>query len=147
MSIVDELIANAGLYLGIDTVQGQDRRGAARMVITPLPGNEGVQLDYEIFNTASPDHVRGHVEHTVIGRTHDGGTVMVCASGHAKSVHVMRETDPGVFEVVGDEPSPYPAKVVISLPKSGTIRHSWWYGSEDTGPVERDVTEAVLQSS
>jgi hypothetical protein len=149
MSIVDELVANAGLYLGIDTVRGDERggerQGAARIAITRLPGNEGVALDYEIFNTISPEHVRGHVEHTMIGRTEDGGAVMVCASGHAKSVHVMRETEHGVFEVVGDEPSPYPAKVVIAFPEPGTIRHSWWYGAPDTGPIERDVTVAKLQ--
>ena len=100
MSIVDDLVANPGLYVGIDTVEGGARTGAARIVITPLPGNEGVELDYEIFNPTSPERVRGHVEHTVIGRTADGGAVMVVASGHAKSVHVMRETDHGVFEVV-----------------------------------------------
>lgn len=146
MSIVDELIANPGLYLGIDTVEGGSRTGAARILVTPLPGKEGVELDYEIFNTIVPEHVRGHVEHTVIGRTHDGGAVMVVASGHAKSVHVMRETDHGVFEVVGDESSPYPAKVVISVPEPGRLRHAWWYGSPEEGPVERDVTEALLQA-
>ena len=145
MSIIDELVAGAGLYLGIDTVDDGHRTGASRIVITRLPGNEGVELDYEVFHPAMPEHVRGHVEHTVIGRTHGGGAVMVCASGHAKSVHVMRETDHGVFEVVGDEPSPYPAKVVIAFPEPGTIRHAWWYGSPETGPEEHDVTVAVLQ--
>ena len=145
MSIVEELVANAGLYLGIDRVHNGERTGAARLLITALPGNEGVALDYEIFNTDSPDRIRGHVEHTVIGRTEDGGAVMVCASGHAKSVHVMRETDAGVFEVVADEPSPYPAKVVISFPEAGRIRHSWWYNAPGQPLVERDVTEAVRQ--
>src|SRR5262245_17882621 len=120
MSIVDDLIANAGLYLGIDHAQGDERRGptegAARLLMTPLPGNTGVEIDYEIFNPATPDLVRGHVEHTVIGRTQDGGAVLVVGAPHGKSVHVMRETDRGVFEVVGDESSPYPAKLVISVP-------------------------------
>ena len=149
MSIVDDLIANAGLYLGIDHVNGDerggDREGAARIQITALPGNSGVALDYEIFNASMPERVRGHVEHTVIGRTADGGAVMVVAAPHAKAVHVMRETDPGVFEVVGDEPSPYPAKVVISVPAPGELRHAWWYGAPGDEPVERDVTEASLQ--
>jgi hypothetical protein len=145
VSIVDELVANAGLYLGIDTVEDGHRTGAARLLITRLPGNEGVEIDYEVLNPAFPDHVRGHVEHTVVGRTHDGGAVMVCGSGHAKSVHVMRETKPGTFEVVGDESSPYPAKVVISFPEVGTIRHAWWYGAPGDEPIERDVTVAKLQ--
>jgi hypothetical protein len=145
MSIVDELIANAGLYLGIDTVEGGHRTGASRLLITRLPGDEGVAIDYEIFNATMPERVRGHVEHTVVGRTHDDGAVMICASGHAKSVHVFRETESGVFEVVGDESSPYPAKVVISFPERGKIRHAWWYGAPGDEPVERDVTEAALQ--
>jgi hypothetical protein len=145
MSIVDDLIANPGLYVGIDAGPDRTSPGAARIVITPLPGNAGVALDYEIFNAANPDRVRGHVEHTVIGRTHDGGAVKVVAAPHAKSVHVMRETSTGVFEVVGDEPSPYPAKVVISLPSAGQLRHVWWYGAPGTEPEEREITDVVLQ--
>jgi hypothetical protein len=38
MSIVDDLIAHPGLSLGIDEAAGTDRRGAARILVTPLPG-------------------------------------------------------------------------------------------------------------
>src|SRR3954453_11195664 len=98
MTIVDDLLANPGLYLGIDTVADSECRGAARMVVTPLPGGSGVTLDYEIFNPAQPDRLRGHVEHTMLARTHDGGTVMVIGHPHASSVAVLHETEPGTFE-------------------------------------------------
>jgi hypothetical protein len=140
MTIVDDLLANTGTYVGIDSVRGFDQRGAARMVVTALPGDSGVEIDYEIFNAAQPDRVRGHVEHTMIGRTHDGATVMLIGHPHASSVALMRETAPGVFEI-GAEGSPFPMRVEVSVPAPGRIRHSWWYGRPGDEAVERDVSE------
>ena len=141
MAIVDDLLAHPGLYLGIDSVVDSDVRGAARLVVTPLPGASGVTLDYEIFNPAQPDRLRGHDEHTIVARTHDGGTIMVIGHPHASSVAVLREssTEPGTFEL-GDEPSPFPMKVVVSMPEPGVLRHSWWYGRPGDVAVERDVS-------
>src|SRR5690349_1928156 len=107
MSVVDDLLANPGLYLGIDSVAGSDLRGAARMVVAALPGGSGVTLDYEILNPAMPDRLRGHVEHTMVARTHGGGSIMVIGHPHADSVAVLHETEPGTFEL-GDEPTPFP---------------------------------------
>jgi hypothetical protein len=140
MSIVDDLLANPGLYVGIDCVVDRDLRGAARIVVTPLPGGSGVTLDYEVLNPAVPDRIRGHSEHTVVARTHDGGTVMVIGHEHAPSVAILRETSPGVFEL-GAEGSPFPMKVEVSMPEPGNLRHSWWYGAPGEEPVERDVSE------
>ncbi len=140
MTIVDELLAQPGLYLGIDQVAGSDLRGAARMVVTPLPGNSGVTLDYEILNPAMPERLRAHVEHTMVGRTHDGGSIMVIGHPHAATVAVLRETEPGTFEL-GAEASPFPMKVVVSVPAPGRLRHAWWYGSPGDEAVERDVAE------
>ena len=139
MAIVDDLLAHPGMYVGIDTVTDSDLRGAARILVTPLPGNAGVTLDYEIFNAATPDRIRGHVEHTLVARTHDGPTVMVIGHEHAQSVAILRETAPGVFEL-GAEASPFPMKVELSMPEPGRIRHSWWYGAPDEGAIERDVS-------
>ena len=139
MAIVDDLLAHPGMYVGIDTVTDSDLRGAARILVTPLPGNAGVTLDYEIFNAATPDRIRGHVEHTLVARTHDGPTVMVIGHEHAQSVAILRETAPGVFEL-GAEASPFPMKVELSMPEPGRIRHSWWYGVPDEGAIERDVS-------
>src|SRR3954447_5916317 len=116
MAITDDLLANPGLYIGTDTVVGSDLRGAARMVVTPLPGGAGVTLDYEVLNSATPEQIRGHVEHTVLARTHDGGTVMVIAHPHAGSVAILRETEPGTFEL-GAEGAPFPMKLVVSMPE------------------------------
>jgi hypothetical protein len=141
MAIVDDLLANTGLYLGIDTVAGFDDRGAARMVVAALPGGAGVTLDYEVFNPAHPERIRGHAEHTMIGRTHAGPAVMVIGHPHASSVAILHETDPGTFEP-DDGPAPFPMKVIVSVPEAGTIRHSWWYGPPGEAAIERDV--AVL---
>ena len=78
MGIVDDLLASPGLYVGRDTVVDSDLVGAARIVVSPLPGRAGVSLDYEILNGLAPGPVLGHVEHTMVGRA-DDGTVMVIA--------------------------------------------------------------------
>jgi len=142
MTIVDELLAHSGLYIGIDRVAGADLRGAARIAVTPLPGGAGVTLDYEIFNPATPDRVRGHIEHTIVARTHEGPAVMVIGHEHAQSVAILREVGPGVFEL-GAEGSPFPMRVELSMPEPGHLRHSWWYGAPGEEAVERDV--AVLK--
>jgi len=140
MTIVDDLLANPGTYVGIDSVAGTETRGAARIVVTALPGGSGVELDYEVLNPTQPDRVRGHIEHTIVARTHDGGTVMVIGHEHAPSVAILRETDPGVFEV-GAEGSPFPMRVELSVPEPGRMRHAWWYGRPGGEAEERDVSE------
>ena len=142
MGIVDDLLANPGLYLGIDTVTGGDRRGAARLVVTPLPGRSGVTLDYEIFNAERTENPRGHAEHTVIARLHGDGVVMVIADTQSSSAAILHETDPGVFEPRGE--TPYPMKVVVSVPEPGRIRHAWWYARPGDEAVERDVSDLRL---
>ena len=143
MGIVDELRSSPGLYIGTDGVVGSDLVGAARIVVTALPGGAGVSLDYEILNGLAPGPVLGHVEHTVLGTADDGTTVMVIAHTHGQNISILRETDPGVFEP-GDGPLPYPMKVVVSVPAPGRLRHAWWYGSPGEDPAERDVAELEL---
>ena len=143
MGIVDDLLANPGFYVGKDTVAGSDLVGAARILVSPLPGRAGVSLDYEILNGLAPGPVLGHVEHTMIGKADDGATVMVFAHTHGDGITILRETDPGVFEP-GDIPVPYPMKVVVSVPEPGRLRHAWWYGSPGGGAAERDVAELEI---
>jgi len=140
MALVDDLLAHPGLYIGIDRVAGSDLRGAARMVVTPLPGQAGVTLDYEILNADMPDRIRGHVEHTIVARTHDGATLMVIGHPHANSVALLHETDAGTFEL-GNEGAPFPMKVELSMPEPGRLRHVWWYGRPGEDAIVRDVTE------
>jgi hypothetical protein len=142
MAIVDDLLVHPGTYLGLDQERDASQPAAARMVVAPLPGGGGVTLDYEVFNTHTPERIRPHVEHTVIARTHDGGTIMVVAHPHGPTVAVLHETDPGVFEL-GPEGSPFPMKVLVSVPEPGRIRHSWWYGAPGEEPIERDVAEVT----
>jgi len=144
MTIVDDLLASPGLYIGVDQLAGSDHIGVARIVVTPLPGRSGVTLDYDVVNVATPESARSHVEHTMIARTHGGGAVMVIGHPHGDSVAVLRETEPGVFEP-GDEPAAFPMKVVVSVPDPGRIRHAWWYGPPGGIAAERDVSEVTLQ--
>jgi len=143
MGILDDLLGHPGLYLGVDRPTGSEYPGAARMTVTPLPGRSGVSLDYEIFNPAKPDRVRAHIEHTIVARTHDGATLMVIAHPHAESVALLRETEPGTFEI-GAEGSPFPMKVLMSMPEPGRLHHAWWYGRPGNEAVERDVAELTL---
>ncbi len=140
MTIVDDLLAHPGVYVGIDALTDSDQRGAARIVVAALPGGAGVTLDYEVLNPSNPDRVRGHIEHTMLARTHGGGSVMVIGHDHADSVAILRETEPGTFEL-GSEGSPFPMKVLVSMPEPGVLRHSWWYGRPGGEAVERDVAE------
>jgi len=143
MGIVDDLLASPGLYVGTDRVVGSDLVGAARILVSPLPGGAGVSLDYEILNGLAPGPVLGHVEHTVVGRTDDGRTIMVIAHTHGQGISILREIAPGVFDA-GDAPVPYPMKVVVTVPARGRLRHAWWYGSPGEEAVERDVAELEL---
>ena len=140
MGIVDDLLANPGLYIGKDRVLNTDRVGAARILVTPLPGKSGVTLDYEIFNPSSPDRLHGHIEHTMVGRTHGGPSVMVISDMHASSMAILRETGPGVFELSG-QPAAYPMKVVISVPAPGQLHHAWWFGAPGEEAIERVVAD------
>ncbi len=143
MGIVDDLLNNPGLYVGQGTAVGRDMVGAARIVVSVLPGRAGVSLDYEILNVQAPGGVLGHVEHTVVGRGDDGTAIMVIAHTHGQGITILRETDAGVFEP-GDGPVPYPMKVVVSVPQPGRLRHSWWYGSPGDQAAEREVAEVEI---
>jgi hypothetical protein len=138
MTIIDELLAAPGLYLGIDTLADSESRGAARLVVTPLPGACGVAIDYEVLNPAMPEEVRGHVEHTMLVRAGDGSARMVIAHPHASSAATLRETEPGTFEPEG--PEPFPMKVVVTMLDGGRLRHAWWYGRPGGEAEERDVS-------
>src|SRR5438874_932792 len=140
MGIVDDLLANPGTYLGIDREIQRGGDSAAKIVITPLPGGTGVTVDYETFNPSNPEHLRGHAERAVIGRTHGGGAILVSGHIHGDSVSVLRESEPGVF-VMGDEPSAFPVAIEISVPAPGKLVYSWSYGAPGEEPIERDRAE------
>ncbi len=145
MGIVDDLLANTGMYIGVD--RDADGRGAsaAKIVVTPLPGGAGVTLDYETFDAAKEGRIRGHAEHAVVGRTHGGGAILVTGHIHGDTVAVLRESEPGVF-VMGDEPSAFPIAITISVPEPGRLIHVWSYGAPGEDLVERDRAELTLAS-
>jgi hypothetical protein len=69
---------------------------------------------------------------------------MVIGHMHAGSVAILRETEPGVFEL-GAEGSPFAMRVILSIPAPGRLRHAWWYGRPGEDPVERDVAGRTPQ--
>lgn len=146
MGIVEELLEHPGLYLGIDRDVGDRGEAAAKIVVTPLPGRAGVTLDYETFNPSSADRVRGHHEHSVLARAYSGPAMLVTAHSHADTIAVLRETDPGVFEL-GSEGSSFPMKITIAMPEPGRLIHSWWYGPPGGVEQQHDTAELRLQPS
>jgi hypothetical protein len=145
MSIVDDLIANPGTYIGLDRDTRSGDPAAAKIVVTPLPGGAGVTIDYETLNPAHEDRIRGHAEHAIVAKTHGGGAILVTGHSHADTVAVLRESDPGVF-VLGSEPSAFPMQIKISMPEPGRLRHVWAYGMPGEEPVDRDAAELTLVS-
>jgi hypothetical protein len=148
VSIVDDLIANAGVYLGIGidpADEGDEPRSqAARVVVTPLPSDSGVAIDYETFNPGEPGRIQPHREHAVIGRLHGGGAVLVSAHAHAGTVAVLHETSPGEF-TMGDQEGPFPMAISISVPEPGRIVYVWSYAEPGGTAVPRDRAELTLR--
>ena len=149
MSIIDALLANPGVYLGLGSdpsdTRPDPRSQVARIVVTPLPSGAGVAIDYETFNPDAPDRVQPHIEHAVIGRLHGGGAVLVSAHAHAGTVAVLQETADGEF-TMGDESAPFPMAIKIEVPEPGRIIYVWSYGSPGGTAEPRDRAEVSLRS-
>ena len=149
MGIVDDLLAHPGLYLGLNhdvAPHSDDDAGgpaAAKIMVSRLPSDAGVLLDYETFNPANPARIQGHREQAMLAKTHGGGAILVSAHMHAGSVAVLRESTSGVFEL-GPEASPFPLKIVIEMPEPGHLIHSWWYSMPGSEPEEKDRADLRL---
>jgi hypothetical protein len=103
-----------------------------------------VTLDYETFNPANADRIQAHAERAIVARTERGGGIYVSGHTHADTVAVLRETDPGVFEL-GDEPHAFPMAIKISMPEPGRLVHVWAYGAPGEEPIDRDRAEVTLR--
>jgi hypothetical protein len=146
MTILDQLIDNPGVYLGIGRDPGgqrdQPEGQVARIVIAPLPSRSGVTVDYETFDPAHPERVQPHIEHALIGRLHDGGVILVTGHAHADTVAVLHETSPGEFSM-GNEGAAFPMAVSISVPEPGRVVYVWSYGEPGGEPTPRDRAEVT----
>jgi hypothetical protein len=144
MTIVDQLIDNPGVYVGVgwDPTEERPQRQAARIVVTPLPSRAGVSVDYETFDATNAERVQPHIEHVIVGRLHGGGAILVSGHAHADTVAVLRETSPGEF-TMGGEPGAFPMAVSISVPEPGRLVYIWSYGEPGREPVPRDRAEVT----
>jgi hypothetical protein len=144
VTLIDDLLAHPGLYVGLD--RDADDRGvaAARILVTPLPGRGGVTLDYETFMaSAEPERVRAHAEHSILARTPKAGPVLIVGHVHADTIAILHEEEPGFF-VAPPDASPFPIAIRMSMPEPGHLLHSWFYGAPGEEAVERDIADLRL---
>ena len=133
--LVDALLAKPGLYLGpqLDPT-GEHGVGAARIVVTPLPGGSGVMMDYEVLH---PDGRLGHQEHSMLVRT-PAGLVMTTSHTHADVTTVIPETEPGYFQAA-EGAAPFPTAIRLEVPEPGHLVYTWSYGWGDQPLTVRDI--------
>jgi hypothetical protein len=139
--LIDQLISKPGLYLGsqTDPTGGQQNANSvAHIVVTALPGGAGVTFDYDVVAADG----RHHTEHTVLGRTTTGLT-LITAHSHGSVVTVVPESEPGYF-VAGEGDSPFPMAIRIEVPEPGHIVYSWSYGMPGEEPTLRDIGDVKL---
>ena len=138
--LVDQLIAGAGLYAGKQSTHGDEPgEGVARILVSPLPGGAGVEMDYEVI-VADAGIV--HAEHALLTRT-AGGNVLVTSHIHAPITAVVPEAEPGWFPADAGA-APFPMAVRIELPEPGRIVYSWSYAEPGGELRVRDVGDVRL---
>jgi hypothetical protein len=140
--LLDRLLAAPGLYVGVGRGLPEPGPGTpwlARIVVTALPGGEAVSLDYE---ARSPVNLRQHAEHSVLGRSAEGLT-LVMAHVHAPSLTILREEEPGRF-VDREGTSPFPIEIHMDVPERGRLVHGWWFAAPGGTVEPRDVAELEL---
>jgi hypothetical protein len=145
--LVDQLLAQTGLHLGRSLQVPDQIEGAARIVVTALPGGSAVALDYEGL-AADQQRPRRHAEHSVLGRT-STGLALYTAHIHGGGawggplLTELRETEPGYFEAI-EGSSPFPLAIRVEVPSATRIVYSWLFGPPG-GEVElRNVGDVAL---
>lgn len=141
--LVDQLLAQTGLYLGTDRDPTKDDRApqVARIVVTALPGRSGVMFDYDGLSL-NQERPRPHSEHAVLGRT-SNGLALYTAHTHAPVLTELRETEPGYFEAV-DGASPFPLAIGIEVPSAGRLVYSWSFGEPGGELTVRNIGDVTL---
>jgi hypothetical protein len=142
--LVDQLLAQPGLYLGPDvdpTQPSEGRPSLSRVNVSALPGNVGVAFDYEVLShdEARP---RPHLEHTLLARTADG-LVLFSAHIHSNVATLLLEKEPGYF-VAPEGASPFPMAIRLEVPEKGRITYSWSYAEPGGELKVRDHSDLKL---
>jgi hypothetical protein len=138
--LVDALLAKPGLYLGPQRdPTGEHGVGAARIVVSALPGGSGVMMDYEVLHA---DGQLGHREHAMVVRT-TAGLVLTTSHTHAPVTTVIPETEPGYFEAA-EGAAPFPSAIRLEVPEPGHLVYTWSYGWGDQPLAVRDIGDVRL---
>ena len=141
--LVEQLLAETGLYLGTDRDPTREDRTpqVARIAVTALPGRSGVMFDYEGLSQ-NQEHPLPHSEHAVLGRT-SSGLALYTAHNHAPVLTELRETEPGYFEAA-EAASPFPMAIRIEVPSVGRLIYSWSFGEPGGELAVRNVGDVTL---
>src|SRR5688500_6332526 len=139
--LVDQLLAQTGLYIGPDVDPSQPGDGPpslSRIRVTALPGDAGVAFDYEVLSH-SEDRPNPHGEHTILARTSEG-LALFTSHIHAPVATLLSETKPGYFEAA-EGASPFPVAIRIEVPEKDRIIYAWSYGDPGGALTERDLAD------
>lgn len=141
--LVDRLLAQTGLHVGVDRDPTRDDRApqVARILVTGLPGGSGVMFDYEGLSV-NQERRRGHAEHAMLGRT-SNGLALYSAHIHAPVLTELREAEPGYFVAV-EGASPFPMAIRIEVPSARRLIYSWSFGEPGGEVAVRNIGDVTL---
>jgi hypothetical protein len=140
MAVVDDLLANAGSYIGRGWFAPAERPPrVCRLVIAPLPGLSGVAFDYDVI---SLEGELKHREHSMLARSSDDATILVVGYHGSPTVALLHEIEPGFFAERQQEAyRPGQMGVKIQVPESGRVRHAYCWAADDGQFAEMDVAD------
>lgn len=143
MAIVDELRARPGCYTGRGWVGPTEKPPrVARLVVTPVPGDSGVAMDYDVIS------VQGkllHREHSMLVRPTEGSAVLLIAFEGDSPAALLREIAPGLF--ADEQATPHAEgqmAVRIEMREDGAIHHAYCWADAEGRFVEVDIAELRL---
>lgn len=136
LPLLDTLLANPGLYIGIGTEPDDGSMTVARIVVTPLPNRASVAIDYEARHPANPTQWS---EHAILGSTHDGKLMLISSNEADNTLTFLYEDTPGFFVNRPDE-ARFPIGIRMEVEEPGVLRYDWWYSMPGQPLVQHDDT-------